>query len=339
MLKKEQESANRPDNTAFTQQRLPAWQPMLSAGIVIPGFVLIGLAFIGIGVALFVTSRSIQVLELDYTGVEQNSPCYKCSDSDAKNCACTLDFSISRLFEGPVFFYYGLSNYFQNYRSYGASKDDDQLFGDLEHFTNPSDTCDPYTYDSNKKPIVPCGLVTNSMFNDTFKLYQIVNGVKKQVPLDGKGIAWWTDYNVKYRNPSVEPLKNAFNGTVKPIFWSKPAYELDPTDPANNGFINQDFLVWMRRAALPNFRKLYRRITEGDYAKGLPVGNYSLEIAYNYPVLSFDGRKKVVFSNVSWMGGKNEFLGIAYLVIGSMCIVMSIVMLIVYAKFKFPDEE
>lgn len=62
MVKEELE--NRPDNTAFTQQRLPAWQPMLSAGIVIPGFLIIGLAFIGIGVALFVTSRGIQVLEV-----------------------------------------------------------------------------------------------------------------------------------------------------------------------------------------------------------------------------------------------------------------------------------
>lgn len=64
MVKEENEFANRPDNTAFTQQRLPAWQPILSAGIVIPGFVLIGLAFIGVGVLLFVTSRSIQVLEV-----------------------------------------------------------------------------------------------------------------------------------------------------------------------------------------------------------------------------------------------------------------------------------
>lgn len=56
--------ANRPDNTAFTQQRLPAWQPILSAGIVIPGFTLIGLAFIGVGVALFVTSQNIKVLEV-----------------------------------------------------------------------------------------------------------------------------------------------------------------------------------------------------------------------------------------------------------------------------------
>ncbi|KAM3595206.1 uncharacterized protein V6R79_019998 [Siganus canaliculatus] len=339
MVKQELQLANRPDNTAFTQQRLPAWQPMLSAAIVIPGFVLIGLAFIGIGVALFVTSQNIQVLEFDYTGVNSTSACFACSDPTVKNCVCNLNFSINQLFEGPVFFYYGLSNYFQNYRKYSVSKDDNQLFGNLDNFKSPSEECAPYQYDSSDKPIVPCGSIANSMFNDTFKLYQIVSGSKKQVPLDGKGIAWWTDYNIKYRNPSVTPLVNAFNGTVKPINWPNPAYQLDPSDPANNGFINQDFLVWMRTAALPHFRKLYRRITEGDYAQGLPAGNYSLEIAYNYPVLSFDGRKKVVFSNVSWMGGKNDFLGIAYLVIGSMCVVMSIVMLVVYAKFKFPEED
>lgn len=47
---------------------------------------------------------------------------------------------------------------------------------------------------------------------DTFKLYQIVNGQKNVVPFDGKGIAWWTDYNVKFKNPDITPLKNAFNG-------------------------------------------------------------------------------------------------------------------------------
>ncbi|KAJ8289435.1 hypothetical protein GJAV_G00001270 [Gymnothorax javanicus] len=338
-MKNEEETGNRPDNTAFTQQRLPAWQPMLSAGIVIPGFVIIGVAFIGIGIALFVTSQNIQVLELDYTGDETESPCFNCADSRKKNCVCTMEFSVSKLMERPVFFYYGLSNYYQNYRRYTVSRDDAQLSGDLDNFKTPDDSCSPYEFSQNK-PIAPCGSVANSMFNDSFRLYQVVSGQRKEVPLDGKGIAWWTDSNVKFHNPPINgTLAAAFAGTVKPPNWPRPAYKLDTENPSNNGFQNQDFLVWMRVAALPDFRKLYRRITEGDYADGLPAGNYSLDITYNYPVLSFDGRKKVVLSNVSWMGGKNKFLGIAYLVIGSLCVVMSMVMLIVYAKFKFPEEE
>lgn len=29
----------------------------------------------------------------------------------------------------------------------------------------PDDTCAPYDYDSNDKPIVPCGSIANSKFN------------------------------------------------------------------------------------------------------------------------------------------------------------------------------
>ncbi|KPP76869.1 cell cycle control protein 50A-like [Scleropages formosus] len=335
---KNQGTTNRPDNTAFDQQRLPAWQPVLSAGIVIPGFLLVGLAFIGIGVALFVTSRSIQVLENDYTGTGSSVHCSECVNPKTTPCTCQLNFSLSALFQGPVFLYYGLSNYFQNVRGYGVSRDDNQLWGDLSK--SPSSSCAPYQYDQNTT-IAPCGSVANSMFNDTFTLYQLVNATRKTVPLDGKGIAWWTDYNIKFRNPPEVDgsLAAAFNGTVKPVNWPKPVYDLDPTNPANNGFLNQDFLVWMRTAALPDFWKLYRRITEGEYASGLPAGNYTLEIQYNYPVANFAGRKSVIFSNTSWMGGKNQFLGIAYLVTGSLCVVMSAVMLIVYAKFNSPDED
>ncbi|XP_048831705.1 cell cycle control protein 50B [Brienomyrus brachyistius] len=332
---KNQQAANRPDNTAFTQQRLPAWQPMLSAHVVIPGFLLIGMAFIGIGVALYITSQNIQVLEADYTGTGQYTNCSECANMQTTPCICNVTFSLTTLFTAPVFLYYGLSNYYQNYRKYGVSRDDVQLWGDPTR--SPADACAPYQY-IDSKPIAPCGSIANSMFNDTFSLYQIINGTKKEVPLDGKGIAWWTDYNIKFRNPTQGSLQDAFNGTMKPVNWSKPAYELDLGDPNNNGFLNQDFLVWMRTAALPDFRKLYRRITGGDYALGLPPGDYVLQIEYNYAVKDF-GRKKVVLSNVTWMGGKNEFLGIAYLVVGSLCIVMSVVMLVVYAKYKFADEN
>jgi len=74
----------------------------------------------------------------------------------------------------------------------------------------------------------------------------------------------------------------AFNGTARPPNWQKPVYELDLDDPENDGYENEDLIVWMRTAALPNFRKLYRRVNHtGVFANGLPAGNYTLNIVYS----------------------------------------------------------
>lgn len=68
---------------------------------------------------------------------------------------------------------------------------------------------------------------------------------------------------------------------MKPVNWRRPVYELDP-DPENNGFINEDFIVWMRTAALPTFRKLYRIIQKkNNLVPTLPRGNYTLEVVYS----------------------------------------------------------
>lgn len=59
-------------------------------------------------------------------------------------------------------------------------------------------------------------------------------------------------------------------------------YMLDPQDPDNNGFINEDFIVWMRTAALPTFRKLYGLINQNDASQvALTPGNYTLHIEYS----------------------------------------------------------
>lgn len=115
----------------------------------------------------------------------------------------------------------------------------------------------------------------------------------------------------------------------------------------------------MRTAARPTFRKLYAKISidlePGDYtvqvSNGRPIpdghpgapgyfnpglsaaylaetraGNpTSLPVMQNtlWPVHQF-GTKQIVFSTTSWIGGKNGFLGWAYLVVGVMCISLAI---------------
>ncbi|XP_066403504.1 cell cycle control protein 50A [Molothrus aeneus] len=327
----------KPDNTAFKQQRLPAWQPILTAGTVLPAFFIIGLIFIPIGIGIFVTSNNIREYEIDYTGTEPSSPCNKClnvSWDSTSPCTCTINFTLEHAFESNVFMYYGLSNFYQNHRRYVKSRDDSQLNGDNSSLLNPSKECEPYRTNEDK-PIAPCGAIANSMFNDTLELYRIDNDTRTPITLIKKGIAWWTDKNVKFRNPTGDGnnLTALFQGTTKPVNWPKPVYMLD-SEPDNNGFINEDFIVWMRTAALPTFRKLYRLIErKNNFQPTLQAGKYSLDIAYNYPVHSFDGRKRMILSTISWMGGKNPFLGIAYITVGSICFFLGVVLLFIHHKY------
>merc|ERR1719419_406625 len=91
----------------------------------------------------------------------------------------------------------------------------------------------------------------------------------------------------------------------------------------------------MRTAALPTFRKLYRIISKNNnnMVPTLARGNYTLEVVYNYPVRSFEGRKRMILSTISWMGGKNPFLGIAYITVGSVCFFLGVVLLIIHHKY------
>ena len=68
-----------------------------------------------------------------------------------------------------------------------------------------------------------------------------------------------------------------------PRAWRRNLTELDTENPDNNGLQNEDLIVWMRTAALPTFRKLYRRVdqTKPYFENGLFKGNYTLNIEYS----------------------------------------------------------
>jgi hypothetical protein len=299
---------------AFKQQILKAWQPVPTIKSTICLFTLLGLFFLSIGIALFVMSGQISEVDVRYDTTCIGTP-----------SVCQVNFNVPSDISGPVFMYYQLEGYYQNHRRYIKSRDNDQLGGIIKSTTDLSSTCDPIVYNSDLADIKntsyggvpldrtaaanPCGLVAKSFFNDTYNV-TYPNG--SRVIIDETGIAWPSDIENKFAKPP----------NASSIQW------VDVT--------NEHFIVWMRTAATPNFRKLWGRIDTG-----LPAGNYVLTVNNNYNVIQYSATKTIVFSTANSLGGKNNFLAIAYIVVGSFCLFMVIIFTIKhfvspnkYDKFK-----
>lgn len=88
----------------------------------------------------------------------------------------------------------------------------------------------------------------------------------------------------------------------------------------------------MRTAALPYFRKLWGRVEVN-----IPDGELKITVQNHYDVSAFDGRKTLVLSTANEFGGKNNFLAVAYLVVGCICFVITIAFIV--KKFKSNDRK
>jgi len=278
--------SRRPANTAFKQQQLKAWQPILTPKPVIITFLVLGVLFIPVGVILLVSSQQVVEKSVRY-------------DSDCPmDQICEVKIDVDEKMTSPVYMYYRLENYYQNHRRYVKSRSDPQLRGDVITDVSSLSDCDPLISEDGSSDAseiyLPCGLIAWSMFNDTFSL-ALDN---TSIPLRKNGIAWTSDVDKKFHNPPADT----------------PGIRVIPD------FEDEDFIVWMRTAGLPNFKKLYRIIDQD-----LEVGTYTVTVHNNYPVSSFDGKKFVVLSTTTWIGGKNDFLGWAYIVVGIICLLQGVI--------------
>lgn len=298
----------------FTQQSLPACKPVLTPAWVITTFLLMGVIFIPVGlITLHASENVVEIVDQYDTecvpeAFRSNKVAYIKDNSIPKNCSRLL--KVYKHMKAPINIYYQLDNYYQNHRRYVKSKNDRQLLHGLGY--NDTSSCKPQE-SNNGLPIVPCGLIAWSLFNDT---YTLIRG-RSELKVNRKNIAWKSDRDHKF-GKHVYPF-NFQNGTF--VGGGK----LDPRIPLSD---QEDLIVWMRTAALPNFRKLYGRIEQDLNADDVVVVN----VTNNYNTYSFGGKKKLILSTTSWLGGKNNFLGLACISVGSSSIFISMVFLLLHMK-------
>ena len=303
----ENEEYERLKNSKFKQQKLPGWRPVPTITSTTIIFLCFGVVFIVLGIIILVFSNKIE--EISYRYDEE------CKDKTE----CKITLKVNNKMETNIMVYYQLDGFYQNHRRYVKSKSDDQLNGkDISYEAmKDSQDCDPVITNKDMgkdKSItgdnldaddvaIPCGLIAKSYFNDNFKNWKYKDkfGELLDINVNEKDIAWKADKELKYKN--IDPKRQWINMT------------------------DEHFIVWMRPAGLPNFRKLWGRITDKNLEPGTEV---QVTIENKFDVSSFKGKKYLILSTVNAFGGKNSFLGISYIVLGAISIVLAIVFIIGY---------
>ncbi|KII65084.1 Cell cycle control protein 50A [Thelohanellus kitauei] len=277
-----------------------SWQPQINTKTAFPFLVVFCIVFTILSLVLLILNAKIYYAEYDYTD------CHNKLGTDVNvqdNKLCTVNIDIPKRTLNTLRFYYKIKNMYQNQRLYAESYDFMQQIGEPPP-VKLSSSCDRLAKDGNMI-INPCGLVPNSMFNDTFEF--TINGQIRK--LSTKNLITLPESKI-FKNP--ENMSYVLAQFAKPPDWRKPIYELDPNDSNNNGFQNTAYITWMRIYPFPDVLKQLGELditsTHGT-DKSLKL---EVKIQDNYPVKGFEGRKILIVVEASWLGIPNAKLGYIY---------------------------
>ena len=334
--------SRRPPNTAFRQQRLKSWQPLLTPQSVLPLLILIACAFTPIGIALIANNNGIQDLIIDYSRCDEEAtnefqeipgkytgyhfsssvetkPSWRLIKNDADDgdggvSTCQLQFEIPNDINKHIYIYYKLTNFYQNHRRYVSSYDFKQLRGKPLTIDQLSSDCKPLR-SRDDKVIYPCGLIANSMFNDTFSqaLESVDPDTVESYSLTNKGISWPIDGHI-YKKTEYN-----VSDIVPPPNWMKRFPDGYTEDNLPDLHSWEEFHVWMRTAPFSKFYKLALK----NETHSLLKGTYTIDIELNYPVSVFGGTKSFVLTTEGITGTKNLSVSIAFLIVAGLCALLA----------------
>ncbi|KAF9102343.1 hypothetical protein BGX27_011036 [Mortierella sp. AM989] len=262
-------------------------------------------------------NKPTYVIIPDMNGTTDSAPGSSHQPFQYPASVCNITLTIPVDLRPPVMMYYKLTNFYQNHRKYAKSLDYKQLQGEASSLTQIESRkgCP-----RNTELIYPCGLIANSLFNGKLNRSYTISGLFADPSVPGgvnydfepKGIASAADHG-KYTKYGYTD----FTQILPPVNW-RPRYpngRYSPDFPPPDVSQDEHFQVWMRTAGWPTFLKTYGRNDKDT----LKAGQYTMNIEMNFPIDTYGGKKYIVISTISGLGGRNSFLGIGYIVLAVLC--------------------
>ncbi|KAI8636664.1 CDC50/LEM3 family [Parasitella parasitica] len=342
-----EEKSRKPANTAFKQQRLKAWQPLLTPKTVLPTLFVAGIIFAPLGGLFLYESDTVNEVIIDYTNclnanstptpLDPSSYSYKFTAEGSGQMyaptvrfvpnavagdagVCAIRFTVPIDLKTPVFLYYRLTNFYQNHRKYVKSLSYNQLHGDVITATDALSSCSPVAISPDNKIYYPCGLIANSMFNDTFAVTFVNppgNAASYPMNFSERDIAWPAD------KKRLATTTMNLAELAPPPNWQKKYPRGYSAEEMFHPQDDEHFQVWMRTSWYPTFRKLYSALREGT----LQAGTYEVNVTLNYDITAYGGTKSIVLTGTSFLGDRNPFMGLAWIVMGCVCTFLGVVFL------------
>ena len=398
----------RESSSRIAQQTLPTVFPRAYPSCVLPSFFVIGIIFLVLGSIILRSSDDVFIAVHRYDNqnryqhipsdpsinIQQGRRTFTVNGTmQSQGSLARVLFSLSKDLAPPIYLYYGLSNFYQNYLDYHDGRSALQLAGSpitsslrykCEPFLTPGSldgrggtpmvlrngSASATTVSYSDFTYYPCGVTAWSMFNDSFTLYSVRDTTNFQLPTNTQqlnmsqvtlvcngsdfdargsplggsaapnmcaksGISWDADVNIRFKDIAYTDLT-----------WA-PGYPVPTTDPyLSNGWyafeaghsvphpLDLDFQVWMRIAAAPSFRKLYRIIQAP-----LAAGSYVMEVEEFFDAASLNSEKNFQIRVDSWLGMPNYPIGIAYIAAGSLAVVLAVGFLAqLMARLYYPRQ-